>query len=163
MKRLFLVRHARAMWTKEGRDDFNRPLSPLGERDASRMGKRLKQKAAPPDLIISSPARRALRTAERLAAEIGYPASRILTDQGIYSGEGDHMLDLILNLDDALKRVMLFGHNPSVTAVSNYLTHYRVENIHTCGIMCMDFDIDSWKKAAKGKGACVFYEYPEED
>jgi phosphohistidine phosphatase len=162
MKRLFLVRHARAVWLSEGRDDFNRPLSPRGEKSAVRMGKALKGKKVHPGLIISSPAARALRTAEIVAAEIDYPGHRIVIDPRIYSGEGDHVLDIILNLDDAFQSAMLFGHNPAMTEVSNYLTDYGVENMHTCGIMCMDFEIDSWKKAAKGKGAYVFYDYPKD-
>jgi phosphohistidine phosphatase len=162
MKRLFLVRHARAVWLSEGRDDFNRPLSPRGEKSAVRMGKALKEKKVHPGLIISSPAARALRTAEIVAAEIGYPGHRIVIDPRIYSGEGDHVLDIILNLDDAFQSAMLFGHNPAMTAVSNYLTDYGVENMRACGIMCMDFEIDTWQKAAKGKGTYIFYDYPND-
>lgn len=75
-KTLYLVRHAKSSWADMGLDDFDRPLNKRGLRDAPEMGKRLKKRKILPDVIISSPARRAINTAEIIAKEVGFPAKR---------------------------------------------------------------------------------------
>jgi len=67
MKRLYLVRHAKSSWNRPELDDIDRPLNKRGKRDAPFMGQRLKQHDVCPDLIISSPAKRALKTAKIIA------------------------------------------------------------------------------------------------
>jgi phosphohistidine phosphatase len=62
---------------------------------------------------------------------------------------------------DSYQQVMLFGHNPGFTELAEYLTNQRFDNIPTCGIVCMDFDITSWKEVAEGKGDVVFFDYPK--
>ena len=68
MKRtLVLIRHAKSSWSNPGEADFERPLNDRGERDAPRMGARLKELKIKPDLIVCSPAKRAKQTAKRIA------------------------------------------------------------------------------------------------
>ena len=69
MKTLVLVRHAKSSWGKPGLEDRDRPLSRRGKRDAPRMGKRLAKQGVKPDLVLSSPARRALATAPSISSE----------------------------------------------------------------------------------------------
>src|SRR6184192_1474294 len=64
MKTLFLIRHAKSSWDDTALPDKDRPLSDRGRRDAPKMGKRLAKRDVKPDLILSSPARRALTTAD---------------------------------------------------------------------------------------------------
>ena len=64
MKTLFLIRHAKSSWEYTALPDKDRPLNDRGKRDAPKMGKRLAKRDVTPDLILSSPARRALTTAE---------------------------------------------------------------------------------------------------
>ena len=62
MKTLILVRHAKSSWDDSALPDKDRPLGDRGKRDAPKMGKRLAKRDVKPDLILSSPARRALTT-----------------------------------------------------------------------------------------------------
>ena len=120
------------------------------------MGKRLKKYASRPDLMVSSPAKRALKTAGIMAKALGFPVKKIVTDASIYAAGVSDLLDVIRNIDDAFHHVMMCGHNPGMTMLAEYLTHRRVENIPTCGIFCIDFDIDSWREVPEGGGSVVF-------
>lgn len=80
MKTLFLIRHAKSSWDDPNKDDFDRPLNERGKRNAPFMGKLLKKENILPDLIISSPAKRAIATAKIIADETGYPKNKIHTD-----------------------------------------------------------------------------------
>src|SRR6185437_7743677 len=77
MKTLFLVRHAKSSRDPPGLPDEDRPLAGRGERDAPKMGRRLAKRDAEPDLILSSPASRALATAKLFAAKLHYKPKRI--------------------------------------------------------------------------------------
>jgi phosphohistidine phosphatase SixA len=68
VKTLFLIRHAKSSWDDPALPDKDRPLGDRGRRDAPKMGKRLAKGDVEPDLILSSPARRALKTAEIIAS-----------------------------------------------------------------------------------------------
>lgn len=161
MKRLTLIRHAKSSWADPGMADFDRPLNERGQRDAPMMGQRLAQRQMQPDLLLSSPANRALTTARTIAAEIGYPVEHIATEPRIYEAEVSHLVDVVQQLDDRYRHVFLFGHNPGFTELSYYLSNHRVDNIPTCGVFCIDFDFDAWAEVAPGSGGLVFFDYPK--
>jgi phosphohistidine phosphatase len=161
MKRLYLIRHAKSSWKDPTVVDFDRPLNKRGKRDAPFMGKRIKSYQVQPDLIISSPANRAAKTAKIIAEEIGVPKKQIVYDESIYEAGVASLLHVIRNIDNSANQVMLFGHNPGLTMLAEYLTHILVDNIPTCGIFCVDFAIDSWKEVAEGSGKVVFFDYPK--
>jgi phosphohistidine phosphatase len=73
MKRLMLMRHAKSSWDQPDLPDFDRPLNKRGKRDAPLMARRLCELGEKPDLILSSPAERAIRTAMVVAEELGIP------------------------------------------------------------------------------------------
>ena len=64
MKTLFLIRHAKSSWDDIGLPDFERPLNERGKYDAPQMAKRIKDKKIEIDAFVSSPAKRARKTAE---------------------------------------------------------------------------------------------------
>ena len=161
VKTLYLARHAKSSWADPDLSDFERPLKKRGEKDAPMMGKILASKGVKPELIISSPAKRAIFTAYILAEEINYPKENIATKEDIYEAATSDLLEIIEQLDDSLKSVMLVGHNPSFTNLANYLTDDRFDNIPTCGVVAIGFDVFEWKKIDKKSGKVVFFEYPK--
>jgi len=162
MKRLYLIRHAKSSWDDPDLADIDRPLNKRGEKDAPYMGTRLKeQHKANPDLILSSPAKRALRTARIIAKAIDFPEKKIEIKDSLYTSGVTAMVDVIHHLADSLDEVMLFGHNPDLTSLANYLSNQQVDNIPTCGIFCIDFDIQLWQDVKKGKGVFKFFDYPK--
>src|SRR5215471_3792472 len=95
MKTLFLVRHAKSSRDDPALPDEERPLNDRGRRDAPRMGKRLAKERVELDLIMSSPAVRALTTAELIAKELDYSIKDIVVDKRLYAAAADDLLAII--------------------------------------------------------------------
>src|SRR5258708_16217937 len=115
MKTLFLIRHAKSSWDDTALPDKDRPLDDRGRRDAPKMGKRLAKRDVKPDLILSSPARRALTTAEVIAEKLDYKLKDIVVDNRLYAGGADDLLNVIHQLRDKFEPVILFCPNPPLT------------------------------------------------
>lgn len=160
MKTLFLIRHAKSSWDNAALPDKDRPLSDRGKRDAPKMGKRLAKRDVKPDLILSSPAMRALTTAEIIAKRLDYKLKEIVVDDRLYAGEADDLLKLIHELGDTLKRVMLFGHNPELTDLAHRLSS-EITHMPTCAVAEFTFDAKSWSNIGKAKPAKVALDYPK--
>jgi phosphohistidine phosphatase len=161
MKTLFLVRHAKSSWKDATLADRDRPLNKRGKRDAPRMGKRLASRGARPDIMITSPAIRARKTATKIANEIGYTKHRIVVDESMYLGGTTGMLKVIRSLDHGVSTAILFGHNPGMTDLVNYLAHTDIENVPTCGVAEIHFNADSWADVVGGGGELADFDYPK--
>ena len=161
MKRLYLVRHAKSSWSDPTLGDIDRPLNDRGKKNAPEMGERLKNQSILPDVLISSPAKRARSTAKKIAKKIGYSKKKILIADLLYHGSLNDMLNGIQQFDDDHGSVMLFGHNPSFTDFANQLCNINIYNIPTCGIVAIDFNVESWKEVENKKGDLVFFDYPK--
>jgi len=160
MKRLYLVRHAKSSWKDPSLEDRERPLNKRGRRDAPEMAKRLKRRGDIPDLLVSSPAKRALKTARAMAKKFGYPKEGIVVDQALYGSGMAGVLDAVRRVDDGFGRVMVVGHNPDLTELASTLTDYEVDHIPTCGVFCVDFDLPCWRAVSEGTGRFVFFDFP---
>jgi phosphohistidine phosphatase len=161
MKRLYIVRHAKSSWDNPLLDDFSRPLNDRGKRDAPRMAKRLKEKNIFPDLMLASPARRALATCKKMAEVLGYAEDKIKTERGLYHADESQILEVVTAIKDKHDTVMIFGHNPGLTSFVNKLGNQNFDNVPTCGIAAYEFEVDTWKEVAFGKGRLLFYDYPK--
>jgi phosphohistidine phosphatase len=161
MKRLTLVRHAKSSWKDLSLADFDRPLNKRGKRDVPLTGQRLAALGRRPELIVSSPARRARKTAELIGRELGLADDRLVLEAAIYEAEPEALLEVVRGLDERWEHVMLIGHNPGLTEFGNLLTDCGIENIPTCGALCLDFDIGDWKSLGSGSGTVVFYDTPK--
>lgn len=161
MKRLTLVRHAKSSWKDPELADFDRPLSKRGKQDAPRMGERLAGWGRKPELIISSPAKRARKTAKLIGRELELADERLILETEIYEAEPEILLKIVRALDDRWEHVLLVGHNPGLTELGNLLADCGIENIPTCGVLCLDFDAEDWKSIEPKSGTLVFYDYPK--
>lgn len=161
MKTLFLIRHAKSSWDDMTLGDKDRPLNDRGKRDAPRVGKQLSKRGVKPDLILSSPAARALATAEIIAKALDYKRSAIVVNDRLYAVDADELLDVIRQLDDRAHCVMLVGHNPELTELANRLSS-KVTQLPTCAVAEFTFDSKSWKRIGKDEPATVALEYPKE-
>ncbi|WP_353661262.1 histidine phosphatase family protein [Hydrogenimonas sp. SS33] len=161
MKELFILRHAKSSWDDPALADFDRPLNHRGKEDAPLMGEHLKKLGIKPDLIVSSPAKRAKKTAKIVAEKIGYDVARIEWRDGIYEASPQSLLYLVCQLPDDAKRVMIVGHNPGLTMLANLLGDVAIDNIPTAGIVGIAFDAKSWDDACRMKGHTVLFDYPK--
>jgi phosphohistidine phosphatase len=162
MKTLYLVRHAKSSWDDPWQKDFDRPLNKRGRKDAPRMGKRLAEKDLHPDLLLSSPAERAVSTCVIIAERMGYSLRQVDTDERLYHAHEDQILGIVRDLNDAHNEVMIFAHNPGLTDFANRASHELVtDNIPTCGIVALKFPVQFWKEVTWGKGEVVFFDFPK--
>lgn len=161
MKTLYLVRHAKSDKTITGISDFERPLNDRGQRDAPAMAKILAKKVNAPDLILTSPAVRALTTAQLFAPSLNYNITDIRQCAEIYEAGVSALLKVINEIEDQHDCVIMFGHNPGFTDLFNYLTDNDLINLPTSGIVKVDFDLDSWKEVSHGIGVSTYIDYPK--
>lgn len=161
MKTLYIVRHAKSSWKFPNLSDRDRPLNKRGKKDAPEMGKRLKKRGIHPELMMSSPAKRALAACTAIAKALDYPLDDIEVNEQIYHGGEDHLLDLVKNTDDAWDSLMIFGHNPDFTDFANSLCRTDIDNIPTTGVVACTFDVDYWDQVDFGKGSLIFFDYPK--
>jgi phosphohistidine phosphatase len=143
MKTLYLLRHAKSSWGDVSLPDRNRPLEARGERDAARMGKRWSQGNKKPDLIVASPATRALATARLVAHGLKLKSRDITIDERLYAASPDTLITVIEALDDQLERVMLVGHNPGLTELAHRFDR-GIVHMSTCTLAEFRFDVASW-------------------
>jgi phosphohistidine phosphatase len=161
MKTLYLVRHAKSSWKYPNLDDFERPLNKRGRKNAPFMGKLLKKLKVAPDLVISSPANRAAMTARIIAAAINYPLENILYSETVYEFSENALIHVVKQIDDAVNKSMVVGHNPAINGLANYIGDQPISNIPTCGVFCVDLDISSWVKIEEHCGKLKFFEFPK--
>jgi phosphohistidine phosphatase len=122
------------------------------------MGKLLGKMGVSPDLIISSPAKRTKETISIILEEIHFRET-ISYDENIYESSADELLNIIKIFDEKLKRVLLVGHNPSLTDLANYLSKDKIDNIPTCGFVGLTFNC-SWRDLSQNCCDTIFFEYP---
>lgn len=161
MKRLTLIRHAKSSWKEKELSDVERPLSHRGKKDAPRMGRRLAERGERPDLVLCSPARRAVDTMKKIARVAGLPLGSIVTDERMYLADAEELLRIVRAITDSHDKVMLCGHNPGLTELSNLVSDFFIENIPTCGVVSIGFRLGSWQDVVPGSGELRFFDYPK--
>lgn len=160
-KTLYLVRHAKSSWKNPGLADSQRPLNKRGKHDAPLMGKTLRGRKEIPELLISSPAKRAISTAKHFAKELNYNKEKIEIKEILYMASSTDFYNVIEKCGNSLKSIMLFSHNPGITDFANLISGYDIENIPTSGTVRIDFDTDSWKGIKNKKGEIKFFISPK--
>ncbi len=161
MKTLYLIRHAKSSWSNLSLEDIDRPLNKRGKRDAPVMAKRMKTRNIRPSLLLSSPAKRALKTCKIFAREFDYPKLRIEIDMGLYHASENELLAILRSKNDALDTIAVFGHNPGFTDLANELSSTQFYNVPTCGVVAITFPIDHWSELRFGAGSLLFFDYPK--
>ena len=161
MKTLYLMRHAKSSWSFDELRDQERPLNDRGRDDAPRMGQALAKRGIKPDLIVSSPAVRALSTAVLVARELGYERDSIGVEPAIYQADLDTLLAVVRGLPDTAGAVLLTGHNPTVTDVANALSPSPLSGeMPTAAVICLLFNTDQWAEVKQANAEFYFYDYP---
>ncbi len=155
---LLLLRHAKSDWSVE-MDDFSRPLKKRGRRSAKQIGRWLREQDLIPDTILSSPAIRALATAQRVCRQLGIDKSAIICDPRIYEADASTLLT-VLRTSCHERRVLLVGHNPGLENLLSKLINDSVplstngKCLPTAALAQLVFKGD-WTELAKGGAKLV--------
>lgn len=161
MKKIYLIRHAKSSWKEPMLNDFDRGLNQRGKRDIPKMAARLKSANILPDFVISSPAKRAKKTAQKISQIIGYDKKDIYFDDSLYEGGFDTYLHVIQNIDNRYSSVFLFAHNMTITDVAERLGNIMIGNMPTCSIVCIEFNGDDFAKISPKSGKVLFFDFPK--
>lgn len=119
-RRIYLVRHGKSSWAAPGREDRERDLNGRGRAAADAMAAWCAANGVSPDLVLCSGARRARETLARLLPHLK-SAARIEVEEGLYLAEAPELLARLRRLDDAVKAVMVVGHNPGLHDLARLL------------------------------------------
>jgi phosphohistidine phosphatase len=161
MKTLLILRHAKSSWKKPGLTDYDRPLNKRGKLDAPRMGELIREKALVPDLIISSSAKRACQTADRVAQACGY-RNEVRLEDDLYLAYPDVIVRILKLLLDGLNSVMVVGHNPGVEELLRLSTGHE-EVMPTAALAHIILPIRSWSEMnSQATGELVHLWRPKE-
>jgi phosphohistidine phosphatase len=161
MRRLTLLRHAKTEAQHAGQEDWDRVLEPRGQKDAPEMARRLRERKLKPDLMITSPAVRALTTAQIVARELHLPASRLLQDERLYLASPKVLKEVVCESGGEAQHLMIVGHNPGLTEFADRLSAgRRIDNMPTCAYYTLEFDIDAWSELDWNSGVNAEFDYP---
>lgn len=157
-RQLWLLRHAKSDWT-QGISDFDRPLSDKGQRQVVALTEWMQANQCRPQLIISSPAARAIATAQYVAEQLSVP---LVENSAIYEADLDTLLNIVQSLDHTQTDVMLVGHNPGFSMLVGYLAgwhdvkpfEYNGELLRPASLAQLQID-DDWSTLNRDTARCL--------
>jgi len=143
MKTLLILRHAKSSWDEPAVPDHDRPLTERGKKDAQRIGQLLQEHGLTPDLIVSSTAKRARKTAVKLAKASGF-AGQVDTTKRLYLADPGRLVDVLREVNDEHATVLVVAHNPGLEELVTQLTG-QAEHLPTAALAHVSLDIESWQ------------------
>jgi phosphohistidine phosphatase len=152
-RELWLLRHGKAE-RYDGNEDYDRNLKKRGKRDATRMGEWLKKQGLLPDLVVSSPANRAIMTAKLFCDALDIERKRIQPEKRLYDEGLVRVKSVLADCLPSFQRVLLVGHNPELEDLLTFLVKPAdmpsVEKLlPTCGLARMVMP-DDWIQLEHG-------------
>lgn len=156
MKTLLLIRHAKSDWP-EDMDDFDRPLTELGNINAPKMAEFLRQHEVPIDAFVSSPALRAKETCQ-LFSEV-YDKNYTTNDK-LYRPSEANFLSVIFDTDDRINHLALFSHNNGISNFANSLSD-EIVNLPTSGVAAYEIDCEHWSDFENAPKKFLFFYSPK--
>lgn len=154
VKKLYLLRHAQA--SSQSEKDFDRPLTPEGERVVRHLAKFLEDKEIEIDRILSSSAIRAMATANILAENLGVVVKPV---DELYEASARTFLVTINGIEEKYGKVLIVGHNPTITYLAEYLTNEAFQ-FETAGLVEMTLSETKWSEVGEKSAEFVAYSSP---
>ncbi|WP_418637418.1 SixA phosphatase family protein [Winogradskyella sp.] len=149
MKEIILIRHGKSSWEHDV-TDRERPLKTRGINDIKLVANHFFNNNSVPEIIFSSPARRALSTCEIFMNTLNIAKEEVVVVEELYDFDGRNVIDFIKNLSNEYNEVMIFGHNHAFTSISNIFGDTFIDNLPTSGLVKLKFDINDWNDLKKG-------------
>lgn len=161
MKTLLILRHAKSSWDNPDSSDFDRPLNSRGLEAVPLMGNVIYQKNLQPEIIISSPAKRAKQTAI-LIKETAQIEAKIRYEDGIYEASPLRLLQIVSEVEDKNGMILIVGHNPGLESFIKMLTG-EIQSMPTAAFAKIDMQIDCWSDIAADCGRLDFLVRPKDE
>ena len=157
-KSFIFVRHAKSSWDEPHLKDQDRPLNKRGKRDGPFMANYCNKMGLHIDKLISSPAKRAFRTAKFFSQEFQLD---VVKETDLYFGHESDWMYLINSLEETVNLPAFFSHNPTITYFSNKLGNTDLDNVPTCGVVHFESEADSWAKVGENNTKMVNFYFPK--
>lgn len=161
MKHLLLARHGKPSWAHKEVADLDRPLKPSGLEETYLISEWLQKQKIPVDLIITSPAVRAIQTALIISRALKYPAYRLELNDQLYNGDYTKLVKFLQSMDNRYDNIMLIGHDPALTNLYNHLTKETVDKFPSSGFAYMQVKSESFSSLKKGSCKSKFFKSPK--
>jgi phosphohistidine phosphatase len=153
MRRLLLLRHAKAERSRPGERDHERTLAARGRDDALKLGPYMVRHAFLPDLVLVSTSARTRETWE-LAASAFEDVPAVKFDERIYEGGPQAILKVIKETGPQVGTLLVVGHNPGLqelakllVAVSDSDALLRLkEHFPTASFALINFMVEDWSR-----------------
>lgn len=163
MKKLYIIRHAKAKDAHIHEADFDRQLSQKGIQDAQTTAHWAKINNINPDFILSSPAERTRKTSEILAEILGLSNTQIEHELDIYEASQPTLLNTINKfIPNEVNCAFLVGHNPGCTLLADYISDANITFMPTCAMVGLEFNVNSWAEISQGMGKLLCFQIPKE-
>lgn len=167
MRTLSLLRHAKSSGVDLTRDDFDRPLNQRGARDATRMGRFMREHGLVPDLVLCSDAVRARETLTLVLSAFGGAGPRVVFEPKLYLAEPAAILEVVADVDAGIGHCLVVGHNPGLHALALAMT---VAGDHTAmalefpasGLAVIDLDAARWRALQPARGRLRLFVSPSQ-
>lgn len=146
MKTIYIIRHAKSSWKFPELDDKMRPLNKRGYQSASLMGQALLKRKSNIDLMLSSPATRALSTAQIISTILNYKIKDIQIEDNLYtfSNSGEIIFNHLKTLPNHFNSVAVYGHNSTFENIAHKISKGEIIHFPTCAILALKFNSKSW-------------------
>ena len=163
MKTLLLIRHAKSSWDDPKLSDFERTLTERGKSDAKMMAKRIQDRSIAVEFFVSSPAKRAKKTAKIFLKEFDKKEKNLLLVPSLYEASVQDFYDVVESLKDKEDKVALFAHNPGITDFVNSLDCSSIYNMPTCAVVAIKIKTKDWKDFREAEKEFLFFDYPKNE
>lgn len=161
MRILTLVRHAKSSRDYPELSDFERPLNNRGRKEAPAIAAKLRKADIKPDLLISSPATRAITTARLFAEELNLHLDEIVLNPHIYEASAWTLQHIVRSLPPDRLEVMLFGHNPGISHFAHDLAECPFDEMATGAAVRIELPAKTWSLVKSGSGKVLRYDTPQ--
>ena len=160
MRTLYLLRHAKSSWKDESLVDFERPLAGRGRRACETIAGLIRSEQIEFDLLLSSTAVRARETIERIR-QMAKLRNELRFDERIYEASTDRLLEVISQIENDRKNVLLIGHNPGFEELLQLLTG-DAERVPTACLVKIKFKISKWSEVGANQGTLEWIVRPKD-
>ena len=161
MKKIYLIRDAKAEGFSEDVSDFERALRKKGSKELKTIGSYLRLRGISPDIILSSCALRAQQTATTLSEALSFDKECLFLEE-LYYPPYDDVISIIMAQESECESMFLIAHAPYITELANKLSSETVAKIPSAGVLALDFAIDDWSELVLGSGSIDFFIYPKQ-
>lgn len=156
MKRLVLIRHGKSSWDND-LPDHQRPLKKRAYADADAVLKTFDHFYQAGGLFWSSYATRAHETAKIFKKQLNISDEDFIVKKDLYTFNQNELLSVIQTCPNDRDKLIVFGHNPALTILVNFLGDKHIDNLPTTGLCVIDFEQDHWKDIDNGKTVLTLF------